>query len=97
MSETLITAVAFVAIVYFWERWEARRGVDEELAERQGDYGWRLMQLFGAALLMLTVGLVLDGLGVPGAGVVALVALAGMVLLFYVAPFFGPRRRRRGE
>lgn len=97
MSELLVTVVAFIALTYLWERWEARRGVDAELAERQGDYGWRLMQLFGAALVLLTVGLVLDSLGVPGAGVVALVALAGMLLLFYVAPFFGPRKRRRGE
>jgi peptidoglycan/LPS O-acetylase OafA/YrhL len=95
MSETLITVVAVVAIVFVWERWEQRRGIDEELAERQGEYGWRLMQFLGGAFLLLVVGLVLDAVGVPGAGVAALIGLAGLVLLVYVAPFLGPRRRRR--
>jgi hypothetical protein len=95
MTEALITVVAVIAIAFVLERWEERRGVDEELAERQGEYGWRVLQLLGGAVLLLAVGLVLDALGVPGAGVAALIALAGPLLLVYVAPFFGPRKRRR--
>lgn len=78
-----------------WERWDERRGVDDELAERQGEYGGRLLQFLGGAIVLLAAGLVLDAVGVPGAGVVALIAIAGLLLLVYVAPFFGPRRRRR--
>lgn len=95
MSPELGTIVAVIVITVAWERWDAWRGVDEELAQRQGRYGWRLLELCGCALVLLVVGLVLDAVGVPGAGAVALAAIAGLVFLVYVAPWFAPRRRRR--
>jgi hypothetical protein len=95
MTVTVITVVAVIALAFVWERWEGRRDIDGELAQRQGEYGWRLMQLLGGAIVLLVIGLVLDAVGVPGAGVAALIALAGLLLLVNVAPFLGPRRRRR--
>ena len=92
---TVITVVVVVAIVFMWETWEKRRGVDEEFAEREGEYGWRLIQLLGAAVVLLTAGLVLEAFGVPGGGVTAVIALAGLLFLVNVAPWLGPRRRRR--
>jgi hypothetical protein len=48
-------------------------------------------------LAVLAIGLVLDSVGVPGAGWVALAAVAAMLVLFYLVPLFGPRRPKRSR
>jgi hypothetical protein len=90
----LITVVVVVVVVELWNSWERRRGLDDEHVARQADYGWRVIKLIGLAVVLLTVGLALEALGMPGAGVTALIALAALVLLLYAAPWLGPRQRR---
>lgn len=96
MSVTLwiVLGVAVVAVVFLWEKWERHRGVDEDFAARQGDHGWRLVLWIVGAVLLLAAGLALEGFGVPGGAVAAIVAVAGLLLLVNVAPWLGPRRRR---
>ena len=99
MAETVIN-IALVAgivagIVWLWERWEQRRGLDEEHSARENEYGWRLVKLISLAVVLLAVGLTLAALDVPGASIAALVTCGALLVLIYVAPFLGPRKRRR--
>jgi hypothetical protein len=70
----------------------------EDFAERQGAYGWRLLKRIALALVVLLVALVLAGLDVPGAKLIAVGAVFSFIALMYVGPWLGPRRkhRRRG-
>jgi hypothetical protein len=71
---------------------------EEEFGERQGAYGWRLLKRIALALIVLFVALVLAGLDVPGAKLIAVGAVLAFIALMYVGPWLGPRRkpRRRG-
>jgi hypothetical protein len=71
----------------------AVRDEDLDFERREGDYGWRLIKGTGYAALALAASLVLNALGIPGVIYIALAALAALLLLVYVAPFLGPRRR----
>ena len=93
MTGTLISAAVLVVGLFLWDRWEQRRGVDQQHAARQGEFGLRLVKLVALAVLALAAGLALQGLGVPGAIVVVIVALLALLLLIYVMPFFAPRKR----
>jgi hypothetical protein len=94
-------AIAFVVLAGAWTLWQRHRHgdepVDEELEEREERFGGRYMLAWARILAVLTVGLVLQGAGVRGAAWVALAGVVGMLLLFYVVPWFGPRRSRRSR
>jgi len=85
-----------VVVAGLWALWEQRAGrpVNHEHEERQARHGRRLAIASGAALLALVAGLALDGLGVDAAGWIALAAVAALLVVFYVGPWLGPRRRR---
>jgi uncharacterized RDD family membrane protein YckC len=95
----LLTAIVVVVFGGALSVWESHRHagepLDEEFEEREARYGRRLVTAWLSVLAVLVVGLVLDGVGAPGVGWLVLLALAAMLLLFYAAPFFGPRRTRR--
>ncbi len=95
MTATAISVALVVAGLFVWERWDQRRGVDEEHAARQGEFGWRLVKLIAVAVAALAAGLVLQALEVPGAIAVVIVGLVALLLLIYIVPFFGPRKRLR--
>ena len=95
MTATGISVALVVAGLVVWERWDQRRGGDEEHAARQGEFGWRLVKLIAVAVAALVVGLVLQALEVPGAIIVVIVGLVALLLLLYIVPFFGPRKRAR--
>lgn len=95
MTATAISVALVVAGLFVWERWDQHRGVDEEHAARQGEFGWRLIKLMAIAVAAITAGLVLQALEVPGAIIVVIVGPVALLLLIYVVPFFGPRKGRR--
>ena len=95
MTATAISVALVVAGLLVWERWDQRRGVDEEHARREGEFGWRLIKLIAMAVVALAAGLVLHALEVPGAIVVVIVGLVALVLLIYIVPIFGSRKVRR--
>jgi peptidoglycan/LPS O-acetylase OafA/YrhL len=97
----VLNAVLIVVLGGLWLAWERRRDADrpadEEFEAREGQHGLRLVIALASLLLVLVVGLALDGLGVDAAGWFALLAVVGMLVVFYAGPWVGPRRpgRRR--
>ena len=95
MTATAISVALVVAGLFVWERWDQRRGVDEEHAARQGEFGWRLIKLIAVAVAAVTAGLILQALEVLAAIIVVIVGVVALLLLIYIVPFLGPRKRRR--
>lgn len=100
-SDTLIAAGVLVVWLFLWDLRNQRRETDDVKAEYEGELGIRLMKSMAVGLVALTAALVLDGLGVPGAAVLAAAAIVALLLLFYVAPAVALLlvpwlRRRRG-
>lgn len=101
MLPMVVNAVLIVVVGGLWLAWERRRDADrpadEEFEEREAQRGRRLVIAFASLLLVLVVGLTLDGLGVDAAGWLALLAVVGLLVVFYAGPWLGPRRpgRRR--
>lgn len=54
--------------------------------DREGELGWRLLKVLASAFLLLTVGLILDGVGVPGGALAAVVGLLVVFVLIWVTP-----------
>lgn len=94
MAYTVLSILAAIVLTAVWTWWEERSGVDDEHEARQAAYMGRLVKRMLFAVALLTISLVLASLDVPGAAYVALVAVLALVVLFYVGPFVGPRRRR---
>ncbi|MGK2936929.1 MAG: hypothetical protein ACSLFR_03855 [Solirubrobacteraceae bacterium] len=61
---------------------------DEPLSDedREGALGWLLLKLVAAAFLLLTVGLILDGVGAPGGALAGVVGLLVVFVLIWATP-----------
>jgi len=77
------------------ERWRPPPEVEEALAACEDVHDVRVGTILMGSILLLPVALVLDGLDVPGAWLLALIALAGIVLAILDAKWLSPRRRYR--
>ncbi|UUY02573.1 hypothetical protein LRS13_18015 [Svornostia abyssi] len=62
--------------------------------EREGEFGWRLLKVLASALLVLTGGLILDGLGVRAGTVAAVAALLVVFVLIWTTPVVDWFQRR---
>lgn len=96
----MLNAVLIVVLGGLWLAWERRRDAnrpaDEQFEEREAQHGRRLVIAFASLLLVLIVGLALDGLGVSVAGWLALLAVVGLLLVFYVVRGSGLAARGDG-
>lgn len=54
--------------------------------DREGELGWRLLKVLVGAFLLLTVGLILDSVGVPGGALAAMVGLLVVFVLIWATP-----------
>lgn len=54
--------------------------------DREGELGWLLLKLVAGAFLLLNVGLILDGIGVRGGGLAAVVGLLVVFVLIWATP-----------
>jgi uncharacterized membrane protein YdcZ (DUF606 family) len=87
----LIGPAVVVLGAWLWNL-RRRKREDPEVLEEESRQGWRMIGWITAAVVVLTVTLILAALGVPGAAVVAVAAFAVYGLLGLILPAL-PRRR----
>lgn len=93
----IVTAVAVLLIAGTWTIMDGRRrpeDVHPEFEAREERHSVRLVGAFFGVLLLLIVGLALQGLDVRVGGWIALGAAFALLVILYSGPWLGPRRRR---
>jgi hypothetical protein len=90
MAQGLGSAIIVIVAAIAFMRWQERRGLpDPEPELREGEYVLGLVRRIAFVLATLVAALFLASRGVPGAAVIAVLAL----FVFMAAMFVGPRQR----
>ncbi|MFA9269373.1 MAG: hypothetical protein ACEQSX_01255 [Baekduiaceae bacterium] len=54
--------------------------------DREGELGWRLLKVLAGAFVLLTVGLILDGVGATGGALAAVIGILVIVAVIWMTP-----------
>lgn len=97
VSGAVVRIVVMLLAAGAWSWWDERRPRDPQADERDASLAARLVRTIVVMVVVLAVALLLAAWHVPGAAIVAMIALIAIMGLVYIGPFLGRMQRRRGR
>lgn len=101
MSSTVVRIAVVLLGAGAWSWWDERRSHAPQADDRAATFAGRLVGKILAMVVLLAVALLLTAFHVPGATIVAMIALVAIIALEYVGPWVGlakhDRHRRRRD